>query len=75
MSKEDWWRRWLRRRSWWPFTRGPLFEDIEEIFEEMRGTMREEFEELSRKAPEDLMRERTLPDGTKVKIWGPFIYG
>lgn len=37
--------------------------------------MEREFKELSRKAPRDLIRERTLPDGTKVRSWGPFVYG
>ena len=41
----------------------------------MEEAIAKEFEELSTRAPEDLQRERTLPDGTKVKSWGPFIYG
>jgi len=41
----------------------------------MEGAIAKEFEELSKRAPEDLQREQTLPDGTKVKSWGPFVYG
>ena len=41
----------------------------------MEETIAKEFEELSKRAPEDLQRERTLPDGTKVQRWGPFVYG
>jgi HSP20 family protein len=41
----------------------------------MEEMMAKEFEELSKKAPEALQREQTLPDGTKVKSWGPFVYG
>ena len=37
--------------------------------------MAKQFEELSKRAPEDLQREQTLPDGTKVRSWGPFVYG
>lgn len=37
--------------------------------------MESEFKELFRKAPKDLIQERTLPDGTKVTSWGPFVYG
>ncbi|MCJ7722098.1 Hsp20 family protein, partial [Candidatus Bathyarchaeota archaeon] len=37
--------------------------------------MAKAFEELSKKAPEALQREQTLPDGTKVKSWGTFVYG
>jgi HSP20 family protein len=41
----------------------------------MEELMAKQFEELSKKAPEGLEREQTLPDGTKVKSWGPFVYG
>jgi HSP20 family protein len=76
MSEEDdFWSRWFRRRSWWPFTRRWMFEDIEDVFREMEDFMAREFGELSEKAPEDLVRERTLPSGAKVKEWGPFVYG
>jgi HSP20 family protein len=41
----------------------------------MEEMMTKQFEELSKRAPETLQREQTLPDGTKVKSWGPFVYG
>jgi HSP20 family protein len=41
----------------------------------MEEMMAKEFEELSKRPPEALQREQTLPDGTKVKSWGPFVYG
>ena len=41
----------------------------------MEEAITKEFEELSKRAPEDLQREQILPDGTKVKSWGPFVYG
>lgn len=72
MSEEDWWSKWYRRRKW-PFFFG--FRDIDDIFKEMEEIMGREFEELSKRAPSDLIRERTMPDGTKVKRWGPFVYG
>ena len=68
---EDWWPRWFRRRR--PFFRG--FGEIDDVFREMEEMMEREFGELSKRAPRDLVRERTLPDGTKVKQWGPFVYG
>ena len=73
MSEEDRWSRWSKRRRW-PFFRSGLW-DIDETFKEMEEMMAKEFEELSKRAPKDLLRERTLPDGTKVKSWGPFVYG
>jgi HSP20 family protein len=72
MSEKDWWSRWFKKRQ--PFFRGSLW-DINETFKEMEEMMAKEFEELSKRAPEDLLREQTLPDGTKMKSWGPFVYG
>jgi len=37
--------------------------------------MAKDFEDLSNRAPKALLREQTLPDGTKMKSWGPFVYG
>lgn len=74
MSGKDWWSRWFgSRRS--PFFYGSGFRDIDEVFKEMEEMMKREFGELSKRAPRELLQERTLPDGTKVKRWGPFIYG
>jgi len=72
MSEKDWWSRWFKKRQ--PFFRGSLW-NIDETFKEMEEMMAKEFEDLSKRAPEDLLRERTLPDGTKMKSWGPFVYG
>jgi len=41
----------------------------------MEETITKEFEKLSKLAPEELQREQTLSDGTKVKTSGPFVYG
>jgi HSP20 family protein len=72
VSEEDRWSHWSKKG--WPFFRGSLW-DIDEAFKEMEEMMAKEFEDLSKRAPEDLLRERTLPDGTKMKSWGPFVYG
>ncbi|MFW6110510.1 MAG: archaeal heat shock protein Hsp20 [Thermoproteota archaeon] len=74
MADEDWWSKWFRRRGW-PFSRSSLFGDMDDVFREMEAMMGREFEDLSERAPEDLVRERTRPDGTKVRSWGPFVYG
>lgn len=73
-EEEDRWSRWFKKRRWPSFFGGDLW-DIDENFREMEEMMAKEFEELSKRAPKDLVRERTLPDGTKVKSWGPFVYG
>lgn len=73
MSEENWWSRWFRNRES-PFF-GDNFMNIDGFFREMEETMKKEFGELSKSAPRELVRERTLPDGSKVKQWGPFVYG
>ena len=73
MSEDDFWSGWFRRRS--PFNRRWVFGDVEDVFAEMEDLMTRRFKELSEKAPKDLVRERTLPSGAKVKEWGPFVYG
>jgi len=71
---DDYWNRWFERRRW-PFLRGDIFSHIDEMFREMEEMMRREFEELSKNMPKNLVRERTLPDGSKIRQWGPFVYG
>ena len=73
MSDERW-DRWSRRRRW-PFFRGFFPEDSDEVFREMEEMMEREFKEFSKRVPQDLIRERELPDGSKVREWGPFVYG
>lgn len=71
---EDWETRRYKRKGW-PFFGNWFTIDLDEIFKETEKVMEDEFKELSRKAPENLVREKTLYDGTKVKEWGPFVYG
>jgi HSP20 family protein len=69
VSEED---RWSNKG--WPFFRSGLG-DIAEAFKEMEEMMTKQFENLSKISPENLVRGQTLPDGTQVKSWGPFVYG
>lgn len=66
---EEFWERWRRR----PFSR--FFEEIDEMFREMERMIEREFEEFTKTVPKDLVRERVLPDGTRIREWGPFVYG
>lgn len=68
---EEFWDRWFRRRR--PFS--SFFEEIDEMFREMERMFERDFEDLSKRVPKDFIRERTLPDGTRIKEWGPFVYG
>lgn len=70
---EDRWSPFRRRR--FPFFRGWFFEDIDEFFKQLEEEMEREFKALSEIVPKELIREKTLPDGSKVKEWGPFVYG
>jgi HSP20 family protein len=69
VSEED---RWSKKG--WPFFRSGLG-DIAEAFKEMEEMMTKQFENISKISPENLVRGQTLPDGTQVKSWGPFVYG
>lgn len=71
---DEYWDRWFGRRRW-PFFRRFFFEDVDEVFREMQEMMDREFKDLTRKVPRDLIREREMPDGSRVKEWGPFVYG
>ena len=71
---EDWWSRRFRRRRW-PFFRGWFFEDFDELFKEIEEMMEKDFREIRKQVPRDLVRERRLPDGSRVQEWGPFVYG
>jgi HSP20 family protein len=68
------WDGWFRKKRW-PFSRRSAFGDIDEIFREMEEMMQSQFKEFSENTPKKLIRERTLPDGTKVRELGPFVYG
>ena len=63
----DWWLR-RRRDPFRKFFPGEFFEEFDELFEEG-------FRDVEKKFPEELIRERRLPDGTTVREAGPFIYG
>ncbi|KYH41771.1 MAG: hypothetical protein AYL31_003720 [Candidatus Bathyarchaeota archaeon B26-1] len=64
------WDRWFGWRRKWPF-----FKEIEDLFREMEEMIEREFRELSERTPRDLIREKVLSDGSKVREFGPFVYG
>ena len=74
MSENDFWSRWLRRRMA-AFNRQWMLGDVDDVFGEMEELMSTRFRELAERAPTNLVREQVLPSGTKVKEWGPFVYG
>ncbi len=58
---EDWFKRWRMRR--------PTF------FEEMDRMLEDMFKEAFESMPNDLYKEKKLPDGSIVRQFGPVVYG
>ncbi len=78
MSWDDypsWFRRTKRQPFFSPFFRGGFFEDFDEAMREMDALMEEMFKDMETKVPENLIREKKLPDGSVVREMGPFVYG
>ena len=65
---------WFKRRRFLPF-KNWIFGDIDEMIKEMEGIFEKEFNEIQQNIPKELERERTLSDGSKIREWGPFVYG
>ncbi len=70
----DWYNRFFGRGR-----RGFGFSEFFKGFDEMRREMENEFEhrfrDIETKAPKDLVREYETPEGSKVREYGPFVYG
>jgi HSP20 family protein len=64
---DEWFKRFGRRSS--------IFGDIDRLIEEMEKEMAEAFKEMENTMPEDLYKERRLPDGSVSREYGPFVYG
>ncbi len=63
MSFWEEWDEWFKRR---PFSR---------FFREMERALGEMFKDFSEQMPKDLFKEQELPDGTRVRTFGPMVYG
>lgn len=64
--------------EWFPFRRRRPWSIFEEMMREIEEVFEREFEEMEkmfREMPSRYVRERSLPDGSKVREYGPFIYG
>lgn len=76
MSDEEDSPEWFRRRmKRYPYFGGMPFPDVDELFKDMEKMMEEEWKEFSSNVPKEYVRERELPDGKKIREWGPFVYG
>jgi len=63
-----------RPRRGFPFGNWP-FGDIDAMMREMERAFSEQFKEMERALPKNLVRENKLPDGTTKKEIGPIVYG
>jgi HSP20 family protein len=63
---------WFRKRH---SSKDPFFGNIDEMFREMEKMMDEELKNFAERVPKEYVKERELPDGSKVKELGPFVYG
>ena len=74
MSNEGGDERPRRRRGDFPFGRWP-FADVDDMMKEMERAFAEQFRELERELPKNLVREKKLSDGSVKKEIGPIVYG
>ncbi len=52
-----------------------FFEDFNSDWGEFDKVMQHMFGDIMEKVPKDLIKEKEMPDGTKVKQMGPIVYG
>ena len=72
LEGDDEWRSRKKRNS--PF--GPWgFPDIDEMMREMERSFSEQFKDLEKELPKNLVRESKTPDGGVKKEIGPIVYG
>ncbi|MCW4034027.1 MAG: Hsp20/alpha crystallin family protein [Candidatus Bathyarchaeota archaeon] len=64
-----------KRKKRNPFFGNWFFGDIDDMMREMEEMMERNFEQFRTNIPEDMKRERKLPDGSTIPEWGPFVYG
>lgn len=66
----DFWDEWFKKFSNRPF----FFGDLDRFIEQMEREMAKAFQEMEN-FPSRNIKETRLPDGSKRKIYGPFVYG
>lgn len=64
----------MKRRRGFPFGNWP-FGDIDAMMREMEKAFSEQFREMEKELPRNLVREKRLPDGSTKKEIGPIVYG
>lgn len=72
MSEDDF-PRWMRKKRF-PFF-SMFTRDLDDYFEAMDRYFEELFKDVQERVPRELVRERDLPGGGKIREMGPFVYG
>lgn len=76
---DDWFRRFFGRDRMPRLARRSYFDDMFREFDDMRRDMEKMFsdqlKEIETKAPKELVKEYTTPEGAKVRQVGPIVYG
>jgi HSP20 family protein len=76
MSDDEDFPEWFKRRmKRTPYFGALPFPDIDELLKDMEKMMEDELKEFTTNLPKEYVRERKLPDGKKIREWGPFVYG
>ena len=76
MSDDEDFPEWFRKRmKRTPYFGTLPFPYVDELFKDMDKMMEEEWKEFTTNLPKEYVRERKLPDGKKIREWGPFVYG
>lgn len=73
MFDEDDFSNWNKKKRFPFFSIFPR--DIDQYFDEMDKYFEEILKDVNTKVPSDLVKERDLPDGSKSREIGPFVYG
>lgn len=76
---DEWFKRFFGRNRGTSWLGHNYFEDMlrdyDDFRKEMEKMFQEEFKDIETKAPKELVREYTTPEGSKVREVGPIVYG
>jgi HSP20 family protein len=76
---DEWLKRFFGKDRGIKWPKHGYFDDMLRDYDDMRKDMekmfQDEFKDIETKAPKELVREYTTPDGAKVREVGPIVYG
>lgn len=74
---DNYWNTWFdrKRNRGFSFLDEDIFKNFEKIFSNIEEYLQIQFKEIRERTPKDLITERTMPNGSKISKFGPYIYG